>query len=140
MIAVAGSNGKTSTKELLKAALARTLTVHATTGNLNNRIGVPLTLLAIPSEAEVAIIEVGTNTPGEVALLRDIAAPDIAVLTSIGEEHLEGLGDLAGVLREESESSMARRSPLCPPRIRSCSALHRPAPQPCCRPGWPMPR
>ena len=103
VIAVAGSNGKTSTKELLKAAFARTLTVHATTGNLNNRIGVPLTLLAIPSEAEVAIIEVGTNTPGEVALLRDIAEPDIAVLTSIGEEHLEGLGDLAGVLREESD-------------------------------------
>jgi len=103
VIAVAGSNGKTSTKELLKAAFARTLVVHATKGNLNNRIGVPLTLLAIPSDAEVAIVEVGTNTPGEVATLRDITEPDIAVLTSIGEEHLEGLGDLAGVLREESE-------------------------------------
>lgn len=103
VIAVAGSNGKTSTKELLKAAFGRTLAVHATTGNLNNRIGVPLTLLAIPSDAEVAIVEVGTNTPGEVATLRGIAEPDIAVLTSIGEEHLEGLGDLAGVLREESE-------------------------------------
>jgi len=103
VIAVAGSNGKTSTKELLRAAFARTLVVHATTGNLNNRIGVPLTLLAIPSDAEIAIIEVGTNTPGEVALLRDITEPDIAVLTSIGEEHLEGFGDLAGVLREESE-------------------------------------
>ncbi|WP_411279943.1 UDP-N-acetylmuramoyl-tripeptide--D-alanyl-D-alanine ligase [Gemmatimonas sp.] len=103
VIAVAGSNGKTSTKELLKAAFARTMVVHATTGNLNNRIGVPLTLLAIPSDAEVAIVEVGTNTPGEVATLRDITAPDIAVLTSIGEEHLEGLGDLAGVMREESE-------------------------------------
>jgi len=103
VIAVAGSNGKTSTKELLKAAVARTMAVHATQGNLNNLIGVPLTLLAIPSDAEVAIVEVGTNTPGEVATLRDITAPDIAVLTSIGEEHLEGLGDLAGVLREESE-------------------------------------
>ncbi len=103
VIAVAGSNGKTSTKELLKAAFGRTLVVHATTGNLNNRIGVPLTLLAIPSAAEVAIVEVGTNTPGEIATLRDIAQPDLAVLTSIGEEHLEGLGDLAGVLREESE-------------------------------------
>ncbi len=103
VIAVAGSNGKTSTKELLKAAFARTLAVHATTGNLNNRIGVPLTLLAMPSAAEIAIVEVGTDTPGEVALLRDITEPDIAVLTSIGEEHLEGLGDLAGVLREETE-------------------------------------
>ncbi len=103
VIAVAGSNGKTSTKELLKAAFGRTLAVHATKGNLNNLIGVPLTLLAIPSDADVAIVEVGTNTPGEVAALRAITEPDIAVLTSIGEEHLEGLGDLAGVLREESE-------------------------------------
>lgn len=103
VIAVAGSNGKTSTKELLKAAFARTYTVHATAGNLNNLIGVPLTLLALPSDAEVAVIELGTNTPGEVATLRAIVEPDIAVLTSIGEEHLEGLGDLAGVLREECD-------------------------------------
>lgn len=103
VIAVAGSNGKTSTKELLKAALGRTFTVHATAGNLNNLIGVPLTLLAIPSDAEIAVVELGTNVPGEVAALRAIAAPDVAVLTSIGEEHLEGLGDLAGVLREETE-------------------------------------
>ena len=103
VIAVAGSNGKTSTKELLKAALGRTLVVHATVGNLNNLIGVPLTLLATPSDAEVAVVELGTNTPGEVATLRAIAGPDVAVLTSIGEEHLEGLGDLAGVLREECD-------------------------------------
>ena len=103
VIAVAGSNGKTSTKELLKAALGRTLVVHATSGNLNNFIGVPLTLLAIPSDAEVAVVELGTNMPGEVAALRAIAGPDVAVLTSIGEEHLEGLGDLAGVLREECD-------------------------------------
>lgn len=103
VIAVAGSNGKTSTKELLRAALGRTLVVHATAGNLNNLIGVPLTLLAIPSDAEVAVVELGTNTPGEVATLRAIAGPDVAVITSIGEEHLEGLGDLAGVLREECD-------------------------------------
>jgi UDP-N-acetylmuramoyl-tripeptide--D-alanyl-D-alanine ligase len=103
VIAVAGSNGKTSTKELLKAALGRTFVVHATAGNLNNLIGVPLTLLAIPSEAEIAVVELGTNAPGEVATLRAIAGPDVAVLTSIGEEHLEGLGDLAGVLREETD-------------------------------------
>jgi UDP-N-acetylmuramoyl-tripeptide--D-alanyl-D-alanine ligase len=103
VIAVAGSNGKTSTKELLKAALGETFVVHATAGNLNNLIGVPLTLLAIPSDAEIAVVELGTNTPGEVATLRAMVRPDVAVLTSIGEEHLEGLGNLEGVLREEAE-------------------------------------
>jgi UDP-N-acetylmuramoyl-tripeptide--D-alanyl-D-alanine ligase len=99
---VAGSNGKTSTKDLLRAALSRSYTVHATTGNLNNRIGVPLTLLALQPEADVAVVELGTSLPGEVAILRDIVEPDIALVTSIAEEHLEGLGDLAGVLREEA--------------------------------------
>jgi UDP-N-acetylmuramoyl-tripeptide--D-alanyl-D-alanine ligase len=102
VIAVAGSNGKTSTKDLLRAALSRTYSVHATTGNLNNRVGVPLTLLALPPDADVAVIELGTSLPGEVAILRDIARPDISLVTSIAEEHLEGLGDLAGVLREEA--------------------------------------
>jgi UDP-N-acetylmuramoyl-tripeptide--D-alanyl-D-alanine ligase len=102
IVGVAGSNGKTSTKDLLKAALGRSYDVHATTGNLNNRVGVPLTLLALPDEAELAVIELGTSLPGEVAILRDIAEPDIALVTSIAEEHLEGLGDLAGVLREEA--------------------------------------
>lgn len=104
VVAVAGSNGKTSTKELIKAALSGTLDVHATTGNLNNRIGVPLTLLALPSDADVAVIELGTNLPGEVEMLRAMAEPQITVVTSVAEEHLEGLGDLAGVLREEVSS------------------------------------
>jgi UDP-N-acetylmuramoyl-tripeptide--D-alanyl-D-alanine ligase len=102
IVAVAGSNGKTSTKDLIKAALSRSYYVHATTGNLNNRIGVPLTLLSLPRQTDVAVIEVGTSLPGEVGLLRDIVEPDIALVTSIAEEHLEGLGDLAGVLREEA--------------------------------------
>jgi UDP-N-acetylmuramoyl-tripeptide--D-alanyl-D-alanine ligase len=101
VVAVAGSNGKTSTKELLAAALGSTLIVHATSGNHNNAVGVPLTVLAIPPEAQVAVVEIGTNAPGEVAMLRAMVEPEVAVLTSIGEEHLEGLGDLAGVLREE---------------------------------------
>jgi len=101
VVGVVGTNGKTSTKELLKAALGSTLTTHATYGNLNNLVGVPLTLLAIPDEADVAVIEMGTNQPGEVARLRAIVEPDITVVTSIAEEHLEGLGDLAGVMREE---------------------------------------
>jgi UDP-N-acetylmuramoyl-tripeptide--D-alanyl-D-alanine ligase len=101
VIGVVGTNGKTSTKELLKAALGGTLSVHATTGNYNNLVGVPLTLFAIPDDADVAVIEMGTNQPGEVAALRAIVEPDIVVVTSIAEEHLEGLGDLEGVLREE---------------------------------------
>ncbi|MCC6319229.1 MAG: UDP-N-acetylmuramoyl-tripeptide--D-alanyl-D-alanine ligase [Gemmatimonadaceae bacterium] len=102
VIAVAGSNGKTSTRELIAGALGGRLSVHATRGNLNNHIGVPLTLLAIPDHADVAVVEIGTNHPGEVATLQAIVGPDVAVVTSIGEEHLEGLGSLAGVLAEES--------------------------------------
>ena len=102
VVAVAGSNGKTSTKELTSAALGTRLSVYATRGNLNNHVGVPLTLLAIPDDADVAVVEIGTNHPGEVATLRAIVEPDVAIVTSIGEEHLEGLVDLAGVLREES--------------------------------------
>jgi UDP-N-acetylmuramoyl-tripeptide--D-alanyl-D-alanine ligase len=101
VIAVGGSNGKTSTKAMLAAMLAGAYDVHATVGNLNNEIGVPLTLLALPDDADVAVVEAGTNTPGEIERLRRIITPDVAVITSIGEEHLEGFGDLAGVLREE---------------------------------------
>ena len=113
-VMVAGSNGKTTTKDIIRAALGRTMTVHATTGNLNNRIGVPLTLLAIPADCEIAVIEAGTNLPGEVATLRAIIDPDISVVTSIGEEHLEGLGDLDGVLREESAAFDGVRIAITP--------------------------
>lgn len=101
VVAVVGTNGKTSTKELLKATLGSGLETHATQGNLNNLVGVPLTLLGLPDHADVAVIEMGTNQPGEVARLRAIVEPNITVVTSIAEEHLEGLGDLAGVMREE---------------------------------------
>jgi UDP-N-acetylmuramoyl-tripeptide--D-alanyl-D-alanine ligase len=103
VIGVGGSNGKTTTKELLRAALGACLSVHATTGNLNNLIGVPLTLLAIPDDADVAVIEMGMNVPGEMARLRAIVEANIAILTSVSEEHLEGLGSIEGVMREESE-------------------------------------
>ncbi|MDQ6828038.1 MAG: UDP-N-acetylmuramoyl-tripeptide--D-alanyl-D-alanine ligase [Gemmatimonadota bacterium] len=103
VVAIAGSNGKTSTKEIVRAALGAVLHVHATTANLNNLIGVPLTLLAAPNDCDVIVVELGTNAHGEVARLRAIAEPDVAVVTSIGEEHLEGFGSLEGVLREESE-------------------------------------
>jgi UDP-N-acetylmuramoyl-tripeptide--D-alanyl-D-alanine ligase len=102
VIAVAGSNGKTTTKELIRSALSSVLEVHATAGNQNNLVGVPLTLLDIPDAADVAVVELGINVPGEMARLRAIAEPSIAVMTCIAEEHLEGLGSLDGVLREES--------------------------------------
>lgn len=102
VVAVAGSNGKTTTKELIRAALSTRLDVYATAGNLNNQVGVPLTLLRLPSPTEIAVIEVGTSVPGEVQILRRIVEPDISVVTSIGEEHLEGLGSLEGVLNEEA--------------------------------------
>ena len=102
VVAVAGSNGKTTTKELVRAALAASLDVYATTGNLNNQVGVPLTLLRMPVTTEVAVVEVGTSVPGEVDILRRIVAPDVAIVTSVGEEHLEGLGSLEGVLNEEA--------------------------------------
>jgi UDP-N-acetylmuramoyl-tripeptide--D-alanyl-D-alanine ligase len=101
VVGVVGTNGKTSTKELLRAALGSVLRVHATVGNYNNLVGVPQTLFALPDDAELAVIEMGTNQPGEVAALRAIVEPDVVVVTSIAEEHLEGLGDLEGVLREE---------------------------------------
>ncbi|MFI5230880.1 MAG: UDP-N-acetylmuramoyl-tripeptide--D-alanyl-D-alanine ligase [Gemmatimonadales bacterium] len=102
LVAVGGSNGKTSTKELIRAALSARLEVHATKGNLNNQIGVPLTLLAIPDGADVVVAELGTNVPGEIALLRRTVEANIAVVTTVQEEHLEGFGDLAGVMREEA--------------------------------------
>lgn len=101
VVGIVGTNGKTSTKELVRAALGSRLEVHATSANLNNLVGVPQTLLAIPDHADVAVVEIGTNQPGEIAALRAIAEPTLVVVTSIAEEHLEGLGDLAGVLREE---------------------------------------
>jgi UDP-N-acetylmuramoyl-tripeptide--D-alanyl-D-alanine ligase len=101
LVAITGTNGKTSTKDLTRAALGAALDVHATTGNLNNRIGVPLTLLALRDEADIAVCEMGMSVPGEIATLRAIAEPDIAVVTSVAEGHLEGLGSVDGVMREK---------------------------------------
>lgn len=102
VVGVGGSNGKTSTKELIRVTVGARFSVHATAGNLNNQVGVPLTLLGLPDHADVAVVELGSNMPGEISLLRAIAEPDIAVVTTVQEEHLEGFGDLAGVMREEA--------------------------------------
>jgi UDP-N-acetylmuramoyl-tripeptide--D-alanyl-D-alanine ligase len=101
VVGVVGSNGKTTTKDLIRAALSARFRVHATQGNLNNRIGVPLTLLSTPEDAEVAVVEMGTNEPGEIAILTAIVRPEAVVVTSIGEEHLEKLLSIDGVLEEE---------------------------------------
>jgi len=101
VVAVTGSSGKTSTKEMIRAALAAQYRVHATTGNLNNLVGVPLTLLAAPEDAEALVIEAGASVPGEIARLRDILEPTVAVITNVGYAHVAGFGSLAGVLREK---------------------------------------
>lgn len=103
VIAVGGSNGKTTTKELLLSVIGGEKKVHGTAGNLNNLIGVPITLLCMPLDTEIAVIEVGTNTFGEIAALCEIVNPNFGMITNIGKEHLEGFGDLEGVAREESE-------------------------------------
>ena len=101
VVAITGSSGKTSTKDMTAAALSATLRVHATEGNLNNRIGMPLTVLSTPEDAEAVVLELGTNEPGEIAALAQIARPDLAVITTVGESHLEKLGSLAGVMEEK---------------------------------------
>lgn len=103
IIAIGGSNGKTTTKELVSAVLSSHYPCHFTKGNFNNHIGVPLTLLSMPDDTEVAVIEMGTNQPGDLQELCSIAAPTHGLLTNIGKEHLEGFGDLNGVKKAEAE-------------------------------------
>lgn len=103
LIGVTGSNGKTTTKELLKVAIGSHYRCWATPGNLNNHIGVPLTLLRMPLDTEVAVIEMGANHPGEVMPLCEIAQPDFGVVTSVGKEHLEGFGSLEAIIETECE-------------------------------------
>jgi UDP-N-acetylmuramoyl-tripeptide--D-alanyl-D-alanine ligase len=101
VIAVTGTNGKTSTKEMLAAVLRTRYVTYATRANLNNLVGVPLTILEAPSETEALIVEAGANLPGEIARYRDIIEPSITVLTNAVSGHLEGFGSLAGVVEEK---------------------------------------
>lgn len=103
VIGLTGSNGKTTTKELLASVLRTKFKVHATAGNYNNHIGVPLTILACPEEAEIAIIEMGTNQPGDIRELADIALPDYGLITNVGYAHLEKLISLDGVMVEKGQ-------------------------------------
>lgn len=101
VIAVAGSNGKTTTKELIHHLLSARFTGRCSPKSFNNAIGVPLTLLSAEGGDDYLVVEIGTNRPGEIAALASLVQPDVAVITTIGEEHLEHLGDLAGVAAEE---------------------------------------
>ncbi len=103
VIAVTGSNGKTTTKEMLAHLLVSHLRVHKTAGNFNNRIGLPLTILAMPEDCQVAVLEMGMNEPGEIASLAAIVRPDYVVLTNVAAAHLEGLGSLEAVARAKCE-------------------------------------
>lgn len=103
VLAITGTNGKTTTKELIAAVLSEKYKIHYTKGNLNNHIGVPLTILSATPETEFMIIEMGANHPGEIDLLCNIAAPDYGIITNIGTAHIEGFGSFEGVVSTKTE-------------------------------------
>lgn len=103
IIAITGTNGKTTTKELLAAVLSTQYNVLSTQGNLNNHIGVPLTLLKLTPEHEFAIIEMGANHPGEIKILAEIAEPDYGLITNVGKAHMEGFGSFENIIKTKGE-------------------------------------
>lgn len=103
VIAITGTNGKTTTKELIKAVLSTKYNTLATSGNLNNHIGVPLTLLSINTRTEIAVVEMGANHPLEIKFLCSLAEPTHGIITNIGKAHLEGFGGFQGVIKTKKE-------------------------------------
>ena len=103
VIGITGTNGKTTTKELIYAVLSTKYKTFATQGNLNNHVGVPLSVLAIRPETELAVIEMGANHIGEIADLCKISQPDLGLITNIGKAHLEGFGSYEGIIQAKSE-------------------------------------
>jgi UDP-N-acetylmuramoyl-tripeptide--D-alanyl-D-alanine ligase len=103
IIGLTGSNGKTTSKELVRDVLATTFNTYATKGNLNNHIGVPISILELRDDHAFAVIEMGANAQGEIRLLSSISMPDIGYITNIGKAHLEGFGGLAGVKKGKRE-------------------------------------
>ena len=118
VIGITGTNGKTTTKELVHAVLARRYRTHATTGNFNNHLGVPLTLLSIPADTQIAIVEMGANHPGEIEALCRIADPDFGLITNVGRAHLEGFGSFEGVSRPTCV--ICQRTPMAQSRRCRC--------------------
>ena len=102
-VGITGTNGKTTTKELVATVLSKKYRVHYTQGNFNNHIGVPLTLLSIKPDCEMAVIEMGANHPGEIKTLANIALPTCGLITNVGKAHLEGFGSLEGVINTKKE-------------------------------------
>ncbi|MBR6440610.1 MAG: UDP-N-acetylmuramoyl-tripeptide--D-alanyl-D-alanine ligase, partial [Bacteroidales bacterium] len=103
VIGITGTNGKTTTKELVHAVLSKRYRTSATKGNFNNHLGVPLTLLSIPADTELSIVEMGANHPGEIEALCHIADPDCGLITNVGRAHLEGFGSFEGVVHTKTE-------------------------------------
>ncbi|NQX90841.1 MAG: UDP-N-acetylmuramoyl-tripeptide--D-alanyl-D-alanine ligase [Flavobacteriales bacterium] len=103
LIGITGSNGKTTTKELIRDVLRKKWNVKATDGNLNNHIGVPLTLLSFPLDLDIGIVEMGANHQKEIAFLSEIAQPNYGLITNIGKAHLEGFGGIEGVKKGKKE-------------------------------------
>ncbi|MCD4731975.1 MAG: UDP-N-acetylmuramoyl-tripeptide--D-alanyl-D-alanine ligase [Bacteroidales bacterium] len=103
VIGITGTNGKTTTKELIQCVLTRKYKSFATHGNLNNHIGVPLTILSLTKAHDFAVVEMGANHIGEIAQLCDIASPDYGIITNIGKAHLDGFGGLDGVIKAKTE-------------------------------------
>jgi UDP-N-acetylmuramoyl-tripeptide--D-alanyl-D-alanine ligase len=103
VVAITGSNGKTTTRQMSAAVVSRRFNTLSTAGNFNNQIGLPLTLLRLQNNHQWAVVEIGTNSPGEIALLAEICAADIGVITNVGPAHLEKLGSLDGVMHEKGD-------------------------------------
>ena len=103
VIGITGTNGKTTTKELIASVLCEKFNILFTQGNLNNHIGVPLTLLQLKHEHEIAVVEMGANHPGEIELLSNICRPDYGIITNVGKAHLEGFGSFEGVMKTKAE-------------------------------------
>lgn len=114
VIGITGSNGKTTLKNMLEAICRTSFRTHATKGNFNNEIGLPLMVLNMPPDTEMLVLEMGMSSPGEIALLSKITRPDIAVITNIGTSHLEFFNDVTGILHAKLEitSHMAPEDPL----------------------------
>lgn len=133
VLGLTGSNGKTTTKELINAVLSKSYKTHATAGNFNNHIGVPLTLLSAPKDSEFLIIEMGANHQREIALLASIAEPTHGIITNIGRAHLEGFGGLEGVKKGKKElydfirknGGVAFASAKHPKVVESCEGMER---------------
>lgn len=110
IVGITGTNGKTTTKELVTAVLSKKYKTVATKGNLNNHIGVPLTILGIGADCEMAVVEMGANHPGEIAALTEISKPNVGLITNVGMAHILGFGSFEGVVKTKSELYDSLRS------------------------------